>query len=116
MCEQNDEFITEENVVYLTTNNKNSTIVWSFLGAFLATNNEYCGLDMLTLSIPLDFGQFTVDLSENKYSEKAKKIIDFFSFYILHLAYSFVIFLRKLIIFLMHSGRFFLCKAMVPKK
>ena len=68
------------------------------------------------LSIPLDFGQFTVDLSENKYSEKPKNIIYFFSFYILHLAYSFVIFLRKLIIFLMHSGRFFLCKAMVPKK
>ena len=48
MCEQNDEFITEENVVYLTTNNKNGAIEWSFLGAFSATNNEYCNVDMLT--------------------------------------------------------------------
>ena len=66
--------------------------------------------------MPLDFGQFTVDLSENKYSEKPKKILYFFSFYIRHLAYSFVIFLRKLVILLMHSGRFFLYKTMVPKK
>ena len=48
VCEQNDNFITEENFVYLTINNKNGAIVWSFLGAFLATNNEYCSLDMLT--------------------------------------------------------------------
>ena len=129
------------------------------------------------LSIPLDFGQFTTDSSENKYSDKPKKILYFFSFYILHyfgvllkagprlsdprptahngpaawrpvglvaqswfstvfgplghcrlwavglllakpiiLAYSFVIFLRELVILLMHSGRFFLYMAMVPKK
>ena len=39
------------------------------------------------LSIPLDFGQFTVDLSENKYSEKPKRFFIFFrfTFYIWHI-------------------------------
>ena len=87
MCEQNDELIREQNVVYLTTNNKNGAIVWSFLGAFLATNNEYCGLDMLTrfsvfLWILVNLPQIQVKINTVK-KQKRFFIFSRFTFYII---------------------------------
>ena len=49
------------------------------------------------LSNFLDFSQFTVDSSENDTENNYKGLLFFFSFYILHLAYTFIMLSRKLV-------------------